>query len=197
MPLPHAPHPHRPTSRRKFLVAAIIATAVLAAACGGGTDDNVIRLSQQSPDLAPAVEDIQTDGAAGSEVNLDFHDFDGAVQNFTAYAGTPLVINFFARSCPACVSEMPEFQEVFAGFGGDVAFVGISTDPRLEDAQVLVADTGVQYDLGWDPNGDLFANFGGFAMPTTVFVTPDGVVNEVWSGVLTPGDLTAKIESLT
>lgn len=189
------PFPH-PISHRR-LAAILAAVALSAAACGGGSDDSagVIKLGDDG--LAPAVEDIQSDAAVDSDVNLDFATFDGGSDNFTSYAGTPLVINFFARTCPACVSEMPEFQEVSETLGDAVNFVGISTDPRKEDAEILVEETGVTYDLGWDPAGDLFAEFGGFAMPTTVFVSSEGTVVEVWSGVLTPDDLTAKIQELT
>lgn len=183
------PQPHR----RRRLFGVVVALGLIAAACGDTNDDDVLSLTN---DPTP-VEDIQNDDAVGSEVDLTFDAFDGSAANFADYAGKPLVINFFARTCPACVSEMPEFEAVFQEFDGDVAFVGISTDPRKEDAQILLDETGVTYDIGWDPNADLFAHFGGFAMPTTVFVTPDGVVHETWSGVLTAADLTDKIEELT
>ena len=181
-----------PRSRRR-LAGVVVALGALAAACSdSGGDDDVLTLTNEPT----PIEDIQTDDAVGSEVDLTFATFDGGQSNFTAYAGKPLVINFFARTCPACVSEMPEFEEVFKDFGGDVAFVGISTDPRKEDAEILIEETGVTYDLGWDPEALLFAEFGGFAMPTTVFVTADGIVHETWSGVLTAADLTTKIEEI-
>ena len=179
----------RPTRRRFLLGAAGL--PVLVAACSGDDDDVLTLTNEPTP-----VEDIQNDDAVGSEVDLDFATFDGGTSNFTTYAGMPLVINFFARTCPACVSEMPEFEEVFNEQAGSVAFVGVSTDPRLEDAQILVEETGVTYDLGWDPNAELFEAFGGFAMPTTVFVDASGVVRETWSGVLTGADLTAKIAEI-
>ncbi|MEO0492722.1 MAG: TlpA disulfide reductase family protein [Actinomycetota bacterium] len=164
---------------------------VLLAACGGD-DDDVARLTNDPIPL----DELQNDDAVGSEVDVDFMGFDGSTTNFTTYAGAPLVVNFFARNCPPCVTEMPEFEEVFQAFGGNVAFVGISTDARLGDAEALVEQTGVTYDLGWDPNAELFQRFGGFAMPTTVFVDATGVVRETWSGVLTGEDLTAKIEEI-
>ena len=184
-----SPSAARP-SRRHFLLGAA-GLPVLLAACSGNDDEVLTLTNEPTP-----VEDIQTDDAVGSEVDIDFATLDGDTSNFATYAGQPLVINFFARTCPACVSEMPEFEEVFNDFGGDVAFVGISTDPRLEDAQFLVEETGVTYDLGWDPDAELFAQFGGFAMPTTVFVDASGVVRETWSGVLTGEDLTAKIAEI-
>ncbi len=191
--MPLCPEPSR---RRGFLAVVIAVPLAFALGCGNAEDSNVIRLSEETPALTPAVEDVQSDAAVNSDVDLAFSTFDGDTRNFTAYAGTPLIINFFARSCPACVSEMPEFDQVFREFDGAAAFVGISTDPRLDDAKSLADETGVSYDLAWDPDGDLFQHFGGFAMPTTVFVDSEGTVQETWSGVLTPADLTSKIEAL-
>ena len=187
--------PH-PISRQR-LAAALAAITLTTAACGGNSNDNARVINLGDDGLAPFVDDIQSDAAVHSDVNIEFTMFDGGTRNFTSYAGTPLVINFFARTCPACVAEMPEFQEVSNTLGDAVNFVGISTDHRHEDAQILIEETGVTYDLGWDPAGDLFAEFGGIAMPTTVFVSSDGTVIEVWSGVLTATDLTAKIQELT
>ena len=69
--------------------------------------------------------------------------------------------------------------------------------PRIEDAAFLVEQTGVTYDLGWDPTAEVFAQLGGVVMPTTVFVDAAGVVRETWSGVLTAEELTAKIAEIT
>ena len=179
-----------PQSRRR-LAGVIVALGLAAGACSG--DGDVLKLT----DEPTPVQDIQTDDAVGSEVDLTYVTFDDGVSNFTAYAGKPLVINFCARTCPPCVSEMREFEAVYTDFGGDVAFVGVSTDPRKQDAQILIEETGVTYDLGWDPEAQLFVEFGGFAMPTTVFVTADGIVHEIWSGVLNAADLTAKIEEIS
>jgi len=175
--------------RRPVRFGVIAAAAITISAC---SNDDVATLTN---DPIP-VEDVQSDEAVGSSADLDFTTFEGVSANLSEYAGQPLVINFFARTCPACVSEMPEFEEVFQAFGGDVAFLGASTDPRIEDAQILVDETGVTYDLAWDPDAELFAHFGGFVMPTTVFIDAEGVVRETWSGVLTAEDLTSKIEEI-
>ena len=175
---------------RRHVILGVVGLTALLGACGG--DDDVAHLTNDPIPL----EDLQNDDAIGSDVDIDFTTFDGSTSNFSAYAGTPLVVNFFSRTCAPCVTEMPEFEAVFQAFEGDVAFVGISTDARFDDAEMIAEQTGVTYDRGWDPNADVFDRFGGFAMPTTVFVDADGVVRETWSGVLTATELTAKIEDL-
>ena len=175
---------------RRHIIVGVVGLTALLGACGG--DDDVARLTNDPIPL----EHLQNTDAIGSDVDIDFTTFDGSTSNFATYAGTPLVVNFFSRTCAPCVTEMPEFEAVFQAFDGGVAFVGISTDARFDDAELIVEQTGVTYDLGWDPNADVFERFGGFAMPTTVFVDAEGLVRETWSGVLTATELTAKIEDL-
>jgi thiol-disulfide isomerase/thioredoxin len=113
----------------------------------------------------------------------------------TAYEGRPIVVNFFASWCAPCVTEMPAFEEVHQAMGDQVAFVGLSTSDREEATLELVEETGVTYDLGRDPRGDLLVDFGGFDLPLTVLVDADGVVTSVNTGELTAAELTELIEA--
>lgn len=177
--------------------AALTCVCLAISACSSPADEatsGTILLDESG--LAPALDDIQTEAAPDSVAGIGFAGFDGDARSFGAYAGSPLVINFFARSCPPCVAEMPHLQAAAEEYAPDLNVVGISLDPVLADAEALVAETGVTYDLGWDPEGDLFERFGALAMPTTVFVRSDGSVAEVWSGVLTPAAIAVKIEAL-
>lgn len=183
--------------RMAAAVGAVAVVGLAVSACSSPDDEpasGTILLDDDG--LAPALADIQGGAAQDSVAGVVFTAFDGEQQSFGAYAGAPLVINFFARSCPPCVAEMPHLQAAAEEYAQDVSVVGISLDPQRSDAEALVAQTGVTYDLGWDPDGELFERFGALAMPTTVFVDSDGRVAELWSGVLTPADLSAKIEAL-
>ena len=120
---------------------------------------------------------------------------DGTELQLADYAGRPLVINFFANWCPPCVTEMPAFEQVFQDYGGDVAFLGVSVQETVEEAQALVERTGVTYDLARDPQGGLVEELGGVGMPTTVFVDASGNVVESHTGELSAEELTDMIEA--
>jgi thiol-disulfide isomerase/thioredoxin len=110
-------------------------------------------------------------------------------------AGRPAVVNFFASWCAPCVQEMPDFEDVHREYGDVVAFVGLAERESAEDSLEIVASTGVTYDIGRDPGGDVLAAFQGLAMPTTVFIAADGTITSLHSGALSAGDLRRTVEA--
>lgn len=125
---------------------------------------------------------------------VDFVWFDGQQGSVTGLQGRPTVLNFWASNCAACIAEMPEFEEVFADIGDQVAFVGMNTGDRRDSAVRLAEQTGVTYPLAEDLGSEVFRGFGAFVMPTTVLLTPEGEVGFVWSGVLTGDELRILID---
>ena len=120
--------------------------------------------------------------------------FDGSSGSFADYQGKPLVVNFFASTCVPCVTEMPEFEEVFQQMQGDVAFLGMNVAERLADGERIAEATGVTYDLARDPQGAFLAEFGGTLMPTTALIRADGTVADIHIGELRGSDLEALID---
>jgi thiol-disulfide isomerase/thioredoxin len=171
--------------------AVTLAFAILAAACGSDGSTETINLGDEG--LAPQVADVQTAPTDDNVLGLEFATFDGGTARFDDHLGTPLVINFFAEWCPNCIAEMPDFEAVSQELTGQVDFVGMSIDRGTAEALQLVEDTGVTYELGWDPSEEIFNHFRPFAMPTTVFVNADGTIASVWSGALDGNALRDKI----
>jgi cytochrome c biogenesis protein CcmG, thiol:disulfide interchange protein DsbE len=130
---------------------------------------------------------------AAPDVTLEF--FDGSSQQLSELRGVPVVLNFWASWCPACISEMPDFGEVDRRFGDRVEFIGVNMqEVDLAAAMELVDVTGVEYRLAHDRDGSMHNQFGGIAMPTTVFISADGAVERVHSGAIFVDDLTEIIE---
>lgn len=133
---------------------------------------------------------------AVGERDADFVLYDGTPVVFEDFDG-PLVVNFWASWCPACVVELPDFQAVSEEFADDVTFIGMNVLPDdRAAAEALIEQTGVTYQLAEDEGGALYTEFGGIAMPTTVFLDSDGNVVDVHSGTLFEADLRQRITEL-
>lgn len=195
------------------LLVAAIALSLFAVACGGSDDQLATAAAAVDPietneggvlvkppdvlegdtaepaaDLPPLVE-----GAALTPI-VPFTYFDGTQATTRDFTGRPTVLNFWASNCAACVAEMPEFEEVHLALADRVDFVGMNTaDVSREAAVALAEQTGVTYPLADDTTSMVFREFGGFVMPTTVFLNPQGQIAFTWSGVLTGDELTRLI----
>ncbi len=144
-----------------------------------------------TPEGAAVVEGEASAGASAPSVEMV--GFGGETIALADYAGTPVVLNFWASWCPFCVAEMPDFEDVSKAHADEVVFVGVNLQDDAGAADSLAIETGVTYQLARDPQGVVYNAFGGIGMPTTVFIDADGVVAEVVTGQLSREGLETKI----
>jgi len=146
-----------------------------------------------------AVGSLGGDSTTSSRGELpveSFELFSGGEATFADFGDKPLVINFWASWCPACVAELPEFQSASEQYGEELVFLGLANSDQRNASIALASDVGLTYTLGDDPKGDLFRSLGLIAMPSTIFVTADGEILEIFGGQLNERALTERIDEL-
>jgi thiol-disulfide isomerase/thioredoxin len=178
------------TVRRNRTIAAILGVGFLVVAAV------VLVLSFTGDDATePAADGTPTVGEPAPAT--PFLLFDDSEATFADYRGRPLVVNFWASWCPSCVAEMSAaFRPVQEQLGDRVAFLGMNNQDERAIALELVDETGVRWDLGDDPQGDMFTELRGIGMPFTVFIAADGSIVERHNGPLSAGQLEAMITEL-
>lgn len=119
--------------------------------------------------------------------------FDGGTVRLADFEGEPLVVNYWASWCAPCLAELPGFEQVYQKHRGSVAFLGINLNDQPEYAKAVVDRTGISYQLARDVDGSSFVAFGASGMPTTVFISADGRILELYTGDLTARELEARI----
>ena len=175
------------------LTGVLFAVGLIAAACGS---DAANTATLRDGRITVAGAGGSADAPTGTTpVDFRYETLDGRSAAFSELSGTPVVVNFFASWCPACIAEMPDFESVHQATRDDVEFLGLALQDRVDAATKLVEDTGVTYAIGTD-DGDIFELFQGLGMPTTVFIDADGVVRDVHSGQLSADALRAKIDDV-
>ena len=116
--------------------------------------------------------------------------------------GKPVVLNYFAGLCPPCRKELPDFQQLYTGsardkfilIGVDVgSFVGLGS---REDGKALLRELKITFPAGTIFSADAFSRIGIFGMPTTVFITADGKILKMYTGMLTRDQMTTFVREL-
>ena len=115
--------------------------------------------------------------------------------------GKPLVLNFWARFCTPCWSEMPELQDFYEEYGGRLNLLGMDVGQFTglgspKDAGKLLDALGITYPAGFTDDGRVVPHYQIQAMPTTAFITADGEVFRTWTGSITREQVTAIVREM-
>ena len=115
--------------------------------------------------------------------------------------GKPLVLNFWARFCTPCWTEMPELQDFYEEHREQVQLVGIDVGQFTglgspKDAGRLLGSLGITYPAGYTDEARVVRDYQIRAMPTTAFITAKGEVFQIWTGSITLDALTEIVRAM-
>jgi cytochrome c biogenesis protein CcmG, thiol:disulfide interchange protein DsbE len=114
---------------------------------------------------------------------------DGEPFDLAAYAGRPVVVNFWGPSCVPCRDEFPLLIEQQAERAADgLAIVGVLTDDPPEPARRFVADYGATWPTVDDPDKALKAAYRVAGRPQTYFIDGDGIIRSIQIGEIREAD---------
>lgn len=120
----------------------------------------------------------------------------GESVNLSDYEGRPIVLNFWATWCPPCRAEIPHFQESSVKYNGRAVILGVDQGEPLPIVADFGSALGVTYPLLLDTDNVVNRQYAVRALPTTVFIDGEGIVREVYSGIVNRAVLEDRIEKL-
>ena len=111
--------------------------------------------------------------------------------------GKVVVLNFWASSCAACRTEVPQLDGLWRAYGGrGVQFVGVDYRDGRNAAIDFARSLGMSYPSVFDPSGGVGDEYGIFGLPTTYIIAPDDRIRFVVYGAIRPASFRAALESL-
>ena len=109
--------------------------------------------------------------------------------SLAAYAGRPVIVNFFASWCVPCRKETPLLARYYRSAHGSVAVVGIDSNDSQAAAVTFTRSAGVSYPLAYDPVAQTAGAFRVVEIPQTFFLDAQHRIVDRVFGAVTAADL--------
>lgn len=122
----------------------------------------------------------------------------GQYVSLAAYAGRPVIINFFASWCAPCQRETPLLARFYTEHHGRVLIIGVDSNDQTGKALQFVKAKGVRYPVAFDGYpAPVTVSYGIIALPQTFMLNARHQIVRHIAGDVTQQELTAWAASLT
>jgi len=119
------------------------------------------------------------------DINLQL--IDGKKLNLSSLQGKPVLITFWATSCPGCIKEMPHLSELYHELhtkGLEIIGIAMPQD-RPDYIMEMVKRKNVPYLIAFDLKGEAVKAFGNVSLtPTTFLIDKGGKIVKKKIGVI-------------
>lgn len=108
---------------------------------------------------------------------IQFSTLEGRQIDLAQKRGRPVLVTFWATTCPGCIKEMPHLIELYNDYAGrGLEIIGIAMSYDQEQAvRELVRLRGLNYPIVHDASGAAARAFGDVKLtPTTFLIAPNG-----------------------
>jgi cytochrome c biogenesis protein CcmG, thiol:disulfide interchange protein DsbE len=183
------PGPARGLGRRVrsvlLVVAALAGLAVIAVLTVTVADSGSGQASRAPAPVAAKPFTLAALGDASRQVSL------------AAYAGRPVIVNFFASWCVPCQQETPLLARFYAAHHGQVKIIGIDSNDTTATALKFVQAQHVSYPVAADPfPAKTATSYGVLALPQTFFLNGRHQIVRHIAGGVTAKELAAWVAQL-
>ena len=114
-------------------------------------------------------------GVGTAAPNFTLPGVSGGTVSLAAFRGTPVILTFGASYCHPCHEEFPLLAKA-ARQHPQVRVVGVDPEDLPGDMQQTMHQTGANWPMGDDRQGDVAARYGVTTLPVTFFVNARGTI---------------------
>ncbi len=124
-----------------------------------------------------SIDNKSADKSDHANIDFEFSDEKGSIQNTSSLRGKVVFINFWASWCPPCRAEFPSIETLYSKFkdNPDVFFLTINQDNDLATGRAYLNKEHFSVPL-FTTNGNVPREIYSGALPTTVVLDKDGTI---------------------
>ena len=131
--------------------------------------------------------------------DVTFRYIDGRQINLKHLENRPVLVTFWATTCPGCMKELPHLitlYNAFSAHGLEIVGVAMSYDPP-DRVLAMTRDRNIPYPISLDIDGSIARAFDDVTVtPTSVLIAPDGSIIARTVGALDMENLHRQISDM-
>lgn len=132
--------------------------------------------------------------------DFELNTMQGESVRLSTLRGRPVLVSLWASWCPPCKAEMPAFEQVYRQYadqGFTILAVNASNQDSLADAKAFVQANSLTFPILLDTQGQVAQLYNLRSLPTSFFISRDGVIREVVvGGPMSEAGLQIRVERL-
>ncbi len=117
--------------------------------------------------------------------DFTLHTNSGDFITLSELRGQAVLVNIWTSWCGPCKAEMPAIEQIYQEYadqGFVVLAVNSTVQDNLTDAVEFVERLGLTFPILFDPDGTVTDLYQIRALPTSFFIDPEGIIQEVVIG---------------
>ncbi len=112
-------------------------------------------------------------------------DLDGNQVTLSEHRGQKVILNFWATWCPPCRAEMPDLDRLARDHQGSVTVLLIDLEEEEGQIRPFLDDIGVTLVPLLDLDAKVAIMYRVGALPTSIIIDEEGVIQEIQAGAVT------------
>jgi cytochrome c biogenesis protein CcmG/thiol:disulfide interchange protein DsbE len=97
--------------------------------------------------------------------------------DLSRHRGRVVIVDFWASWCKPCRQSIPWLNTLKARYGADgLTIIGVNVDAEREDADRFLRDVPIDFEVMFDPDGDVARHFRVQGMPTSYVIDRSGQI---------------------
>lgn len=132
---------------------------------------------------------LDSGGPSSSSTEHEFLYNDGSNGSLDDFRGEPVVLHFFASWAMPERPYLPIYDDLYQVAEGRLQVVGVNHDLTEADWLAFIEGAQLDHPTVFQPGQEIFEEAGGLGLPATLFVSSDGEVVHLSTGLLTADQL--------
>ncbi len=150
------------------------------------------RLPEGNPAPRAPTPEASTPVSMGLITGIPAPDFelerlDGGTVRLRDLRGKVVMLNFWATWCVPCREEMPLLAQIYRDYhpqGLEILGVNLTSQDDPAEVRRFVQELDIPFPILLDHNAQVERAYRIFGIPTTVFITREGIIHRVQVGIL-------------